>query len=476
MTTRDNDPRTDDDHEETGEGTEVRIGAQLREAEDALSKRRGRSVAAREICAEVRGTHGVPLSPSTYSLLRSDRRAPTVQQLVALARVFEVTPEFLLGELAGSQNKGVGWTRRMPALSPVRKRFVTALEALLGGAPLTEALCKDVGLDGSNLDDPERAERVEWELGRLAQSAVFLGIVELRVTEQAIDVELGLELRNTLLQDACLPAAMRSRLKVTVVRNPVDSSFPQGGHLGPLLVGNCGIHLLGGHLQANAHVSEIGLAGGFHVASLVRQVGLAELNWPERTYRIFPLTIEPFNKQISLGDALVGDLSYRLGALLGPEKIQGYTLRAFGYLNDEGDVVLRQRSVTTVLDQITDIDVAVLGVGDSVTPDGPLQRVLAMQGYKLASPEAAVADVCLNPINEQGELLPLKPGSKRIEQLIGIDTEQLRRMAQIEKQKLVLLLASGARKARSTRAIVRGGFVNHVLCDDRLARALLELK
>jgi DNA-binding transcriptional regulator LsrR (DeoR family) len=47
-------------------------------------------------------------------------------------------------------------------------------------------------------------------------------------------------------------------------------------------------------------------------------------------------------------------------------------------------------------------------------------------------------------------------------------------MAQIEKQKLVLLLASGPKKAPSTRAIVRGGFVSHVLCDDRLARALLD--
>ena len=75
---------------------EIRIGNRLRQAEDALSQRQGRVVAAREICSNVRHTFGVPLSPSTYSLLRSDRRAPTVQQLVALARVFEVTPEFLL--------------------------------------------------------------------------------------------------------------------------------------------------------------------------------------------------------------------------------------------------------------------------------------------------------------------------------------------------------------------------------------------
>lgn len=451
---------------------EIRIGERLRQAENSLSIRQGRTVAAREICAAVRERYGVPLSPSTYSLLRSDRRSPTVQQLVALARVFEATPEFLLGELGLEGSGGVRWARRMPALNPERNRFVTALNALLGGEPLTPELAARLRI-AEDPDEPGARERIEWEMGRLAQSAVFLGVAELSVTDEAIDHELGERLRLMLATDPKLPAALKHRLQVTVVSNPVDSSFPNGGHVGPLLVGNYGLSLLAGFLARNTHASEIGLAGGFHVASLVRQVGIAELGWPRRSYRIYPLTIEPFAKQFSLGDVLVGGLTYRLGALLGPEQVQGYTLRAFGYLSDDGEVMLRHRSITTVLDQLTEIDVAVLGVGDSLTPDGSLQRVLATQGYKLAAPEEAMADVCLNPINEDGELLPLKPGSKQIEQLIGIDTEQLRRMSQLEKNKLVLLLASGARKARSTRAIVRGGFVNHVLCDSTLAQTML---
>lgn len=456
---------------------EIRIGQRLHQAEEALSQRRARPISAREICIAVRDRFAVPLSPSTYSLLRSDRRAPTVQQLVALSRVFEVTPEFLLGELGLEGRGGIQWARRMPALSPSRNRWVTALESLLAGKPLSQALCREVGLpDDVDLSDPELRDQIEWEFGRLAQSAVFLGVAELKVGPAAIDHDLGKRVREMLTSDPKLPARLQHRLQVTVVKNPVDASFESGGHVGPLLVGNYGLQLIGGFLGSGAHASQLGLAGGFHVASLVRQVGFGELPWPERTYRIFPLTIEPFNKQIFLGDVLVGGLTYRLGAILGKERVQGYTLRAFGFLTDEGDVLLRQRSITTVLDQLTEIDVAVLGVGDSLTPDGPLQRVLAMQGYKLASPEDAIADVCLNPIDEDGELLPLrKASSSRIEQLIGIDTDQLRRMSQIDKNKLVLLLASGARKARSTRAIVRGGFVNHVLCDDVLARALLEL-
>lgn len=452
---------------------EIRIGERLHEAEQALTQRSGRPIAAREICAEVRNEYGVPLSPSTYSLLRSDRRAPTVQQLVALSRVFDVTPEFLLGQLGVQGRGGVRWARRTPALSPVRTRFVRALQELLGGRPLDEQMCADIGLPCGDLSQKDEREKVEWEIGRLAQSAIFLGVAELMVGDEAVDAELSEQVRARLLGDPDMPSTVKSRLKVTVLGNPVDRSFSNGGHLGPLIVGKYGIDVIGRYLSRNSHASQLGLAGGFHVASLVRQVGLGELPWPERTYRIYPLGIEPFNKQISLADVLVGALAYRLGALLGPERIQGYTLRAFGYLTDDGDVMLRQRSITTVLDQLTEIDIAVIGVGDSATPDGSLQRVLATQGYKLANPEEAIADVCLNPINEHGQLLALNKHN-RIEQLIGIDTEQLRRMSQVEKNKLVLLMASGPKKARSTLAIVRGGFVNHVLCDDVLARALLD--
>ncbi len=453
---------------------EIRIGQRLLQAESALTERQGHPVAAREICKEVRETFGVPLSPSTYSLLRSDRRAPTVQQLVALSRVFDVTPEFLLGELGVEGRGGVQWARRMPALSPNRTRFVTALEHLLSGDPLSKEVCEAVGVDAGDLDDSDNRDRLEWELGRLAQSGVFLGVAELMVGDDALDTDLGARVVDKLRKDPALPESAKSRLKVTVVKNPVNKAYKFGGHMGPLITGRFGLEVIARFLKRHAHASQMGLAGGFHVASLVRQVGYGDLTWPERTYRLYPLGIEPFNKQISLADVLVGGLAYRLGALLGQERIQGYTLRAFGYLTDDGDVMLRQRSITTVLDQLTEIDIAVMGVGDSLTPDGPLQRVLATQGYKLASPDEAMADVCLNPINETGALLPLNKHN-RVEQLIGVDTEQLRRMSQIEKNKLVLLLASGPRKARSARAIVRGGFVNHVLCDDVLARAILEL-
>ena len=461
------------------EGTsavDIKIGARLQQAEPSLSQRMGRTIAAREICALVRERFDVPLSPSTYSLLRSDRRSPTVQQLVALARIFEVSPEFLLGEMSLEGSGGVRWARRTPALSPSRTRFAVALERLLGGAEFDSELCTELGLVTDRFDTEDGREKLEWELGRLAQSAVFLGVAQLNVGRQAVDHELSEQVRKVLVEDPFTPQHLSNRLKVTVLRSPVHSSFRDGGHIGPLLVGNYGLEVLADYLQANAHVSHIGLAGGFHVASLVHQVGLGELLWPERIYRIYPLTIEPFSKQNALADALVGELCHRVGALLGSESVHGHSLRAFGYLTDDGDVVLRSRSVTSVLDQITDVDVAVLGVGDSLTPNGSLQRVLAMQGYKLANPERAVADVCLNPIDENGERLSLRQTSKNIDQLIGIDPDQLRRMSLVDKNKLVLLLATGARKARSARAIVRGGFVNHVLCDHILARAIRALK
>ena len=460
---------------ESYESVEVKIGERLQQAESSLSQRMGRTIAAREICALTRKRFDVPLSPSTYSLLRSDRRSPTVQQLIALARIFEVTPEFLLGEMSLEGAGGVRWARRTPALSPSRTRYALALERLLGGEAFTAELCEELGMNAELLKTEDGREKLEWDIGRLAQSAVFLGVAELHVGEPAVDDELSEQVREVLVNDPFTPQSLANRLKVTVLRNPVNDTFTEGGHLGPLLVGNYGLDLLARYLEATPQASQLGLAGGFHVASLVHQIGLSELHWPRKIYRVYPLTIEPFSRQHALADALVGELCHRLGALLDAESVHGHSLRAFGYLSDEGDVILRSRSVTSVLDQITDVDAAVLGVGDSLTPNGSLQRVLAMQGYKLANPERAVADVCLNPIDENGERLSLRRTTKNIDQLIGVDPDQLRRMSQLDKNKLVLLLATGARKAVSTRAIVRGGFVNHVLCDHILAKAILNL-
>jgi len=458
---------------------DIRIGTRLRQAEEEYAKRHESGLSGREVCALVRTRFDVPLSPPTYSLIRSDRRAPTLAQVIALARTLEVTVEYLLGDLMTIERAGIRWTQRVSGLNAQQHRWLRALDVLTSGEPLSEAVCQSLDIPAPKPDEPHSVEETEREIGRLAQSAVFMGIAELDATEDAIDDELSHRVRAHLTDDEKLPDALRGRLQVTVVRNPVHPSFPNGGHLGPLITGNLGIWLLTRFLEHNTHAGQLGLAGGFHVASLVRQIGTTRWAWPERSYRLYPLSVEPFFKQISLADALVGELTHRLGALLGPHRIHGYSLRAFGYLSDEGDVILRHRSITTVLDQLREIDAAVFGVGDSLTPDGPLQRVLATQGYPIQSPEAAMADVCLNPINEDGERLPIRPGvtsdTRRLSQLISVDTEQLRRMAQLERQKLVLLLASGPKKAPSTRAIVRGGFVNHILCDDRLANALLDL-
>ena len=189
---------------------DIAIGERLQEAEEGLNERMGRQISARDICKWVRERHGVPLSPSTYSLLRSDRRSPTVQQLIALSRVFDVTPEFLLGELGLKGKDGIRWARRVPALSSDRKHWFIALDSLLSGHPLNEELCTAAGLKISTNEDSDNAEQAEWELGWLAQSALFLGVAELRVTQEAVDNELSQAVRNVLIADDKLPAALKN--------------------------------------------------------------------------------------------------------------------------------------------------------------------------------------------------------------------------------------------------------------------------
>ena len=112
-------------------------------------------------------------------------------------------------------------------------------------------------------------------------------------------------------------------------------------------------------------------------------------------------------------------------------------------------------------------DVAVAGIG-GILPTSTLVGAgyFTLEEFLHLEKRGAVGDVCCHFLDAQGN--PCLPGFS--ERVVGITLEQL---AGIPK---VIGIATGAEKASSVAAVMRGRYLAGLVCDSELARALLEVE
>jgi deoxyribonucleoside regulator len=77
-----------------------------------------------------------------------------------------------------------------------------------------------------------------------------------------------------------------------------------------------------------------------------------------------------------------------------------------------------------------------------------------------------VGDVCCHLLDAEGN--PCLPNLS--ERVVGLTLEQLRAIPN------VIGIATGAQKAASVAAVLKGGYVSTLVCDGELARSLLEVE
>lgn len=132
------------------------------------------------------------------------------------------------------------------------------------------------------------------------------------------------------------------------------------------------------------------------------------------------------------------------------------------------DLLVDESSIGAVFSEFHNIDIAIVGIG-SLLP----QRASALldSGY-ISNAEAealeragAVADVFSYFVDDAGGVVPSNLNDRTL--TIGIED--------IRKIPTLLGVATGAHKAQAVRAVVRGGFVNTLIIDSGLAKALLAL-
>ena len=112
-------------------------------------------------------------------------------------------------------------------------------------------------------------------------------------------------------------------------------------------------------------------------------------------------------------------------------------------------------------------DVAVVGIG-GILPTSTLVGAgyFSLEEFLELGDRGAVGDVCCHFLDRSGN--PCLPGFS--ERVVGLTLEQLRAIPN------VIGIATGAEKAASVAAVLRGGYLASLVCDRELARSLLEVE
>lgn len=112
-------------------------------------------------------------------------------------------------------------------------------------------------------------------------------------------------------------------------------------------------------------------------------------------------------------------------------------------------------------------DVAVVGIGGILSSSTLVGAgYFTLEEFLGLKDQGAVGDVCCHFLDAQGETCLLGFS----ERVIGLTLDQLRAIPK------VIGLATGAEKAESVAAAIRGGYVSTLVCDRELAEALLEVE
>lgn len=133
---------------------------------------------------------------------------------------------------------------------------------------------------------------------------------------------------------------------------------------------------------------------------------------------------------------------------------------------DSAVVLRRQPSVAAALAAADEVTVAVTSVGAWSPGQSTVHDFVSPTERRAVAATGAVGEVLGILFDDAGE--PVAADLSR--RLVGITWQQLRGVDR------VVTLAQGAAKARATHALLSSGLVHTLVCDDELARTLLDLQ
>jgi DNA-binding transcriptional regulator LsrR (DeoR family) len=280
------------------------------------------------------------------------------------------------------------------------------------------------------------------KVGRLIKEAVETGVVRF-------------EIRTPFSQETALEHWLEAALKLkTSVVVEVEEDLPEP----TVKARTCaaGAAFLG-DLIGNGDT--IGIGWGSTTFELVNQ--LASRSVPDATV----VQVTGGNKWLS-AEFDCQEVSRRLAAKLGVAPV---LLHAPGIVDNKEtrELLLKESAILDTFRHFDSIDIAVVGIGALVPVES---STLLASGYvprrdlETLKRAGAVGDVFSYFVDADGNLVR----NELYDRLITIGIDQLRRVPTL------IGVATGAAKAKAVLAAVRGGFVNTLIIDSGLARALIE--
>lgn len=280
------------------------------------------------------------------------------------------------------------------------------------------------------------------KVGRMLQEAVESGVVRIEIrTPEDTDAELEHELEQVFGLKACMVVSVdesRSREDIKQRTCEVGADF-----LRDLIKEN----------------DTVGVGWGSTTFGLVNHLK------PEAVDGAKVIQITGGNKWVNAAfdcHEVTRCLAERLG-------VQPIILHAPGIVDKKRtrDLLLQESSVAEVVKEFDGINIAVVGIGALVP-----EQVSALldSGYVSARERemliraGAVGDAFSYFVDDLGNIVP----SDINDRIVTIGIDKIRRIPTL------IGVAAGAVKARAVAAVVRSSFVNTLIVDSTLARALLE--
>lgn len=292
-----------------------------------------------------------------------------------------------------------------------------------------------------NLSQQEVAQRLglsRTNVSRILTSARQQGIVDIRICDPSLrDIALENEIKSAFALADCRVVGEQRH----------DATLPQ--------VGSVGAEWLLDELRPEHRLS---LSWGRTLQALVEAV---------HTDRVIPVEVLPLVGGLSsvrseiTGEELVRELAARLGAtaqrLHAPALLESAASR---------ETLLAEPAIASVLDaarrsSLSFVGIGAFGVGSSVAIIDALRLTPAQRRqFERARP---VGDVCARYFDEDGQPI-LGDVHDRV---LAVSLEDLHAIP------TVVGMAVGVDKARGVLGALRGGFLNVLICDSALGKALL---